>query len=106
MRTKKRAYLREKKEGAVCTGGEILLLRIHNLGWHSFLSDGENDLRESTEISALQDYYGTDIFCSQKLSLLKVGGISALKTSLLISFSVKRKTSAVVSGLRKLRLGR
>lgn len=91
LRTKKWAYLREKKEGAVCIGGEILLLRIHNWGWHSLLSDGENDLRESTEISALQDYYGTDIFCSQKLSLLEVGRISALKTSLLISSQLNVK---------------
>lgn len=70
-----------------------------------FLSNWENDLRERTEISALQDCYGMDFFCSPKLSLLEVGGISALQTSLLIPFSVKHKSSAVVSGLPKLRLG-
>lgn len=72
----------------------------------AFSSQWWREWPKGEHISALQDYYGTDIFCSQKLSLLEVGGISALKTSLLISFSVKRKTSAVVSGLRKLRLER
>lgn len=64
LRTKTQTYLREEEDWAVAKVGKVLLLRSHNLRWHSFLSNRENEPREGTEINTLQDYYRTGFFCS------------------------------------------